>query len=80
MEDFKVIRKKMIPYKETIRCDCCEVELKRELLVGLSFPPVYNYTCPKCGKKFTSHERYPKIEYIVDNLLFLYYNKYRSKE
>ncbi len=66
MDEFKIVRKKMIPYSETIRCDCCDVELKEEPMVSLSNPPIFYYTCPNCGKKFTSHKSYPRIFYAEE--------------
>lgn len=66
MEEFKIIKKRATPYVETIRCDCCDAELKEEPMVSLSNPPIFHYACPNCGKKFTSHRSYPRTVYIIE--------------
>lgn len=66
MDEFKIVRKRMVPYVETIKCDCCDVDLEEEPIVSLSNPPIFHYTCPNCGKKFTSCKSYPRTFYVEE--------------
>lgn len=91
MDDFKIVRKRMVPYVETIKCDCCDVELEQESFVSLSNPPIFHYTCPECGKKFISNINYPRTVWVeeqnfaknsvkkLDGVLFVWYNKVKFK-
>lgn len=68
MDEFKIIRRRMVPYVETIKCDCCDVELEEEPMVSLSNPPIFHYTCPKCGKTFVSYKSYPRTVWVEDDI------------
>lgn len=48
-------------------CDnpaCSEQQLYLLSIVNLSYPPIYNYFCPLCNKKYVSKKHIGFIEHI----------------
>ena len=46
-----------------VYCEDCGAELCHTGLVYTIDPPLYEYFCPNCNKRITSHTSYPWIEY-----------------
>lgn len=63
-EILEITKEKANAYIERAYCtDCKGVELERSNMVLTTYPLQYTYQCPKCGKSYTSFERYPKVIY-----------------
>lgn len=61
--EIKTEKRKIETYEIKAICPKCEKELKQENTVLMTYPPLYQYVCLYCGKKFTSETDYPYIEY-----------------
>ena len=61
-----VIERKVIPIHKTILCPHCKVNLSREEIQLLSFPPRLIYSCPKCTYIYETNKLYPTIEWHVE--------------
>lgn len=56
------------PVKVYLMCDKCGVEMERpDEFVFTTYPPQYEYVCPKCGKKETSTQGYPYIDFVEED-------------
>ena len=59
-----MIRKcKVQSFITNIICDKCNEIMSSNDTVLATYPPIYVYVCPKCGKVEKSHEAYPLITY-----------------
>lgn len=55
------------PIKVYLICDNCGTEMERpDDLVLATYPPQYNYACPKCGRTETSTQGYPYIDFVEE--------------
>ena len=55
--------KKLEVYEERLYCDRCGCEMECSNMAGMTCPPTYFYSCPKCGEKVESKTLYPAIVY-----------------
>ena len=46
-----------------IYCDKCGTEMRTSPVLLTTYPPQYQYECPKCGELLTSTVCYPCTEY-----------------
>lgn len=53
---------------ERAYCNDCGVELEMQPFVIDTYPPIYTYKCPKCGKIIESRETFPRTvhEPVID--------------
>ena len=52
-------------YQDRLYCDECGEEMEFTGMALTSYPMQYPHVCPKCGKRHTTTELYPKIRYEV---------------
>jgi len=61
-----MVHKKVLPEPQfsmvTMDCSNCFTEMELQPIVLTTYPPMYQYVCPKCGHYETSHELYPYLE------------------
>ena len=50
-------------YINRLYCDKCGTEMETSPVVLTTYPPQYQYKCPKCGECTVSTNSYPYIEY-----------------
>jgi hypothetical protein len=64
-----IVSKKVETFVDRFYCDECNVELTQSDDIKPTYPTVFDYTCPKCNKEFSSHTCYPttRLEEIQDN-------------
>ena len=53
------------PFIIKLYCNKCGEEMKDTNIVLSSYPPQYQYICPKCNSKINSINKYPEIIYDV---------------
>lgn len=63
------VTKEFLKYRKVHRiyCSDCDVEMKQSGMVYATYPPLYEYVCPKCNHKMTSTIVYPAIEEVWEN-------------
>lgn len=63
------VTKEFLKYRKVHRiyCSDCNVEMKQSGMVYATYPPLYEYVCPKCNHKMTSSVMYPVIEEVWEN-------------
>lgn len=55
------------PVKVYLMCDECGINMERpDNIILTSYPPQYNYVCPKCGRTETSTQGYPYIDFVEE--------------
>ena len=55
-------------YIEKMLCDTCVTEMEQGSFALMVDPPIYNYACPKCGRKEQSREAYPRPVYELKDI------------
>jgi Zn finger protein HypA/HybF involved in hydrogenase expression len=50
-------------FKEKLFCEECREEMVCTNMTYLSHPPRFEHECPKCGRKTTESDKYPRIVY-----------------
>ena len=65
------VTKEYLKYRKVHRiyCSDCDVEMKLSEggIVYATYPPIYEYVCPKCNHKMTSTAVYPAIEEVWES-------------
>lgn len=52
---------------EKLLCDTCGTEMQLDPVVLTTFPPQYQYKCPKCQITIINDKVYPKCRAILSN-------------
>ena len=60
------VTKEYLKYRKVHRiyCSDCDVEMKLSGTAYATYPPIYEYVCPKCNHRTTSTITYPAIEEV----------------
>lgn len=66
------VTKEFLKYRKVCRiyCSNCDVEMKlgeMNYTTYATYPPIYEFVCPKCNHKMTSSVMYPVIEEVWEN-------------
>lgn len=51
-------------YRQELRCDECDVELQVDPAIARESWMAYFYRCPKCGKRESHGELFPRTIYV----------------